>query len=127
MRGSDQLVVFPVDGQGRVAGRCDVASGGKGPRHFRRRPTGAFGRRQPRERRRARSNAMPTGCCERSRAWTCHNRRASSGTRKPRAAATQRTTKTRQILRAFNARAIASAECGRKSRTGHDIGRYRDA
>ena len=34
VRGSDQLVVFPVDGQGRVAGRCDVASGGKGPRHF---------------------------------------------------------------------------------------------
>ena len=119
VRGSDQLVVFPVDGQGRVAGRCDVASGGKGPRHFSLSPDGRFLA--------ACSNAMPTGCCERSRAWTCHNRRASSGTRKPRAAATQRTTETRQIFRAFNARAIASAECGRKSRTGHDIGRHRDA
>ena len=42
MRGSDQLVVFPVDGQGRVAGRCDVASGGKGPRHFSLSPDGRF-------------------------------------------------------------------------------------
>lgn len=42
VRGSDQLVVFPVDGQGRVAGRCDVASGGKGPRHFSPSPDGRF-------------------------------------------------------------------------------------
>ena len=42
VRGSDQLVVFPVDGQGRVAGRCDVASGGKGPRHFSLSPDGRF-------------------------------------------------------------------------------------
>ena len=42
VRGSDQLVVFPVDDQGRVAGRCDVASGGKGPRHFSPSPDGRF-------------------------------------------------------------------------------------
>ena len=42
VRRSDQLVVFPVDGQGRVAGRCDVASGGKGPRHFSLSPDGRF-------------------------------------------------------------------------------------
>ena len=42
VRGSDQLVVFPVDDQGRVAGRCDVASGGKGPRHFSLSPDGRF-------------------------------------------------------------------------------------
>ena len=111
-----------------LRGAATLRPEGRGRGTFRRRPTGAF---WPSPTSRATtcacSNAMPTGCCERSRAWTCHNRRASSGTRKPRAAATQRTTKTRQILRAFNARAIASAECGRKSRTGHDIGRYRDA
>lgn len=42
VRGSDRLVVFHVDERGSVGARCDVPSGGKGPRHFSLSPDGRF-------------------------------------------------------------------------------------
>ena len=114
--------------QGRVAGRCDVASGGKGAAAlFAVARRALSGRRQPRERRRAPVRTR----CRRDAASGRVRGRATTGVRHLERVSRERRPHNGQPNAPNTSRFQRTCDCvGRmwqKSRTGHDIGRYRDA